>query len=150
MTDKRFAPHGQFDVLWCGDILCSRLVGTFNVQAMQAYVTELKALGAQRPTRWGRLADMRAWDGMTPEAGELFKEFAEWIKTTGCKVSVQLLPTTFQKHIAALVAQRLNTNHLYQVTTADEVMAVYADYGLEATGLQELLQQLELPQRSSP
>lgn len=143
MADARFAPHGQFSIGWCGDILCSRLVGTFNVQAMRRYVAELKHQGGERSTRWGRLADMRFWEGMTPEAGGLFREFSEWIKTTQCKVSVQLLPPTFQKHMAELAAQRLNANHLYQVTRIEEAVAVFNTYSLDASTLAEGLPALD-------
>ena len=139
MVDSRFAPHGQFRVSWCGDVLCSELVGAFNVQAMRAYVAELKALGAARGTRWGRLADMRRWEGMTPEAAKLFEEFAQWIKTTECKVSVQLLPESFQKTIAAHAAQRLQTNHLYQCTDPALALQTLQDYGLAAPALADLL-----------
>lgn len=143
MAESRFAPHGQFRVSWCGDVLCSELVGAFNVQAMRAYVAELKAQGAARSTRWGRLADMRQWEGMTPEAGKLFEEFAQWIKTTECKVSVQLLSESFQKTIAAHVAQRLQTNHLYQCTDSNQALRILQDYALDVS---DLAQRLAPPQ----
>lgn len=144
MTNPRFAPHGQFDIVWCDDVLYSRLTGTFNVQAMRQYIAEIKARGDSRTTRWGRLADMRGWEGMTPEAAALFKEFAEWIKTTRCKVSVQLLPQAFQRNMVALAVQRLNVTHLYQVTTLNEAIAVYSDYRLDSSSLPDLLQFIDL------
>lgn len=130
MTERPFAPHGQYRVFWCDDVLYSELVGTFNEEAILHYLDEMKTLASGRSTRWGRMADMRQWDGGTPGAAALFKGFAEWIKTTQCKVSVQLLPDSFRLAIAANTAQTLNTNHLYQVTTAQEALQVFANYGI--------------------
>lgn len=126
-------------MFWCEDVLFSELVGTFNVQAMGAYVAQLKALGTERSTRWGRLADMRRWEGMTPDAAKLFEEFAQWIKTTECKVSVQLLPTSFQKVIASRIAQQLQTDHLYQCTEPAAALQKLSDYKLQAPSLSALL-----------
>lgn len=135
MTHARFAPHGQFDMGWCGDVLYSELHGMFNVQAMQQYITQLQALGAARNTRWGRLAQMQQWEGMTPDAAALFESFTAWIRGTQCKVSVQLLPTSFQKTIAAHAAQRLRADRLHQVTTATDALQVFAHYQLDCSGL---------------
>jgi hypothetical protein len=140
MAEQQFAPHGQYRVFWCDDVLYSELIGTFNEEAIIRYLDEMKALVANRSTRWGRMADMRRWDGGTPAAAALFKGFAEWIKTTQCKVSVQLLPDSFRLAIAANTAQTLNTHHLYQVTDPQQALRVLADYGIEAQGLHALLE----------
>lgn len=135
MAKARFAPHGQYRVFWCNDVLYSQLVGTFNEESIVRYLDEMKALAAGRSARWGRLADMRHWDGGTPGAAALFKGFADWIKTTQCKVSVQLLPDSFRLAIAANTAHTLNTQHLYQVTAPHEAMKTFADYGIACPSL---------------
>lgn len=145
MADEQFAPHGQFRVLWCDAVLYSELIGTFNEQAIRRYIDEVKALVEGRTERWGRLADMRQWDGGTPAAAALFKEFADWIRTTQCKVSVQLLPDSFRLAIAAGTAQKLNASHLYQVTNATQALQVFTDYGVHTDGLSELLQGAPTP-----
>lgn len=141
MTDNQFAPHGTFRVFWCDDVLYSELVGTFNIEAMRAYVVEVKVLGGAREARWGRLADMRRWDGMTPEAGQLFEEFADWVKTTQCKVSVQLLVESFQKSMATTFAKRLQTKHLFRCTELAEAIKILADYQLRTTALGAVIAQ---------
>ena len=120
-------------------MLYSELIGTFNEEAILRYLNEMKALVGDRTTRWGRMADMRQWDGGTPGAAALFKGFAEWIKTTQCKVSVQLLPDSFRLAIAANTAQKLNASHLYQVTTTQEALQVFANSDLQTQGLRLLL-----------
>lgn len=140
MAESPFAPHGQYRVFWCGDVLYSELVGTFNEEAIVRYLDEMKPMASDRKTRWGRMADMRRWDGGTPGAAALFKGFADWIKTTQCKVSVQLLPDSFRLAIAAQTAQKLNTNHLYQVTNPQEALQVFADYQIATSALATTLQ----------
>lgn len=111
----------------------------FNEESIERYIQDMKQEVAERSTRWGRLADMRRWDGGTPGAQALFKGFADWIKTTQCKVSVQLLPDSFRLAIAANTAQTLNTRHLYQVTDPGHAVQVLSDYQLDTQGLLALL-----------
>jgi hypothetical protein len=139
MPAPLFSPHGQYRIFWCGDVLCAELVGTFNEESIERYIQDMKREVAERTSRWGRLADMRRWDGGTPGAQALFKGFAEWIKTTQCKVSVQLLPDSFRLAIAASTAQTLNTRHLYQVTDPGHAVQVLSDYQLDTQGLLALL-----------
>lgn len=139
MPAPLFSPHGQYRIFWCGDILCTELVGTFNEESIERYIQDMKREVAERTTHWGRLADMRRWDGGTPGAQALFKGFAEWIKTTHCKVSVQLLPDSFRLAIAANSARTLNTRHLYQVTDAGHAVQVLSDYQLDTQDLLGLL-----------
>lgn len=140
MDKLHFSPHGEYRLLWCDSVLYSQLIGTFNEQSIQRYIDEVKSLVSGRNERWGRLADMRRWDGGTPAAAALFKEFAEWITTTQCKVSVQLLPDSFRLAIAASAAQKLNANHLYQVTDPALALQVFADYEVRSAGLTDLLE----------
>jgi hypothetical protein len=141
MVDNQFAQHGTYRVFWCGDVLYSELVGTFNVEAMHAYLAEVKTLGSAREARWGRLADMRRWDGMTPEAGKLFEEFAQWVRSTQCKVSVQLLVESFQKSMATNFAKRLQTKHLYRCTEAAEAIKILTNYQLQTAAVAEVIAQ---------
>lgn len=145
MAEGPFAPHGQYSVFWCGDVLYSELIGTFNEEAIVRYLDTMKTLADGRSTRWGRMADMRQWDGGTPGAAALFKDFADWIKTTQCKVSVQLLPDSFRLAIAAQAAQKLNTNHLYQVTNPEQALGVFSEYGLDTPELNALLKSAAPP-----
>lgn len=138
MAKSRFAPHGQYRVFWCDDVLYSQLTGAFNEESIVRYVAEMKSLADARSTQWGRMADMRYWDGGTPGAAALFKDFASWIKTTQCKLSVQLLPDSFRLAIAANTAQKLNTRHLYQVTNPQAALKLFSDYSIACPSLLEL------------
>lgn len=141
MPASTFSPHGEYCIYWCGDVLCSELVGTFNEEGTDCYIRDMKQAVANRTTRWGRLADMRRWDGGTPGAQAMFKGFAEWIKTTQCKVSVQLLPDSFRLAIAAHTAQTLNTRHLYQVKDIAQAIQALTRYQLDT---QDLLSRMTL------
>lgn len=136
MRSARFTPHGQFHVQWFGEVLYSRWVGTFNAEAMDAYVTALKvAVQDDEPERWGRIVDLRQWEGMTPEAARGFEELAQWLSTTRCLASCQVFSSQFFQQIANKVASALSSSpNLAQVMSMAEAARFIESRGLVIAG----------------
>ena len=131
MNGALFKPHGDFAFAWHGDVLYSRLVGTFNREAIANYLREMRETVATRPgITWGRIADMRAWDGATPDATDMAEELATWIKQSQCIVSVQVFSERFFQAVAAQAAKRVSPRNLKQVFTMAAAVEIMREYEL--------------------
>ena len=126
MIDSLFKPHGSYTFRWLGDVMVSQWIGTFNNEAMTNYVQEMKRQISDRPTTpWGRIVDLRKWDGMTPDVSEQFNELAIWLRTTSCVLSVQVFSEQFYQTLAAKVANRVaapNLEYTFDMQAAFDFM----------------------------
>ncbi|MBK6907870.1 MAG: hypothetical protein IPH08_12695 [Rhodocyclaceae bacterium] len=133
MSKNLFIPHGEFRFEWFGEVLYVKWDGTFNYEAMCAYVAEHKdQVNRANLPRWGRIVDLRKWEGITPDATGLFNELSDWLKTTHCIAQVQVFSDRFFQTIAAKVASNVVPSNLHQVFTIDEAVTVLGGHGLTA------------------
>lgn len=128
-------PHGEFSLVWRGEVLVAQWHGTFNREAMVAYIEQITAMvEAERPERWGRLVDLRDWDGITPDALAEFYRLSQWIKKTHCVAQVQVFSNRFFQRIAAKVADALAPDNLRMVFSMEEAIAFLTESGLRIEG----------------
>lgn len=68
----QFAVHGRHQIHWQGPVLCVKLWGSFNLEGVQCLISGLLAHVRTPPVRWATCYDLEEWEGITPEAVELF------------------------------------------------------------------------------
>lgn len=136
MGDSRlYRPHGEFTLKWYGEVLYASWHGNFNREAMVAYVREMTTLVEAEPTRrWGRLVDLREWEGITPDAIAEFYRLSQWIKKTQCVTQVQVFSCSFLQRIAAKVADAVTPANLRMVLSMEEAVRILNESGLHIEG----------------
>jgi len=78
-----------------------RIVGVLNIEAVQVFRAELQQTVAARGlSRWGRIADLRQWEGITPDGKEAYAAISDWYPTAGAVAHVQIYPSAFVQSLA--------------------------------------------------
>ena len=57
---------------WAGRVLCVKLWGSFNLEGVQSLIKGLLSQVETPPARWATCYDLEEWEGVTPDAVELF------------------------------------------------------------------------------
>lgn len=62
--------HGNFEIAWHGNVIRVVFRGVWNREAVALLLERVDRLLGQpgAPRRWAALADMREWEGATPDA----------------------------------------------------------------------------------
>ncbi len=135
MTKSLFIPHGRYRFQWYGEVLYVQWIGTFNFEAMSAYMAEHKRqVETAAPPQWGRIVDLREWEGITPDAVSKFDELAQWLETTRCVASAQVFSDRFYQTIAAKVADSVGPHNLKQVFSMADAVTFLTTHGLSIQG----------------
>ncbi|MDT8989419.1 hypothetical protein RQP54_00925 [Curvibacter sp. APW13] len=132
---QQYAAHGAYDFEWKGEVLCIRFFGVFNIEAVEVFCTDLRQTVAQRGlTRWGRLADLRQWQGITPEGKEAYAALSDWYPGAGAVAHVQLYPSAFTQSMADTVNQSVaRVGPVKQCDSVEEGLAWLQGFGLAIT-----------------
>ena len=127
-----FSGHGKYRIHWRGDILHLEFHDSWNVEAVEAFIAEVKAVIAARGDRpWGRLADMRHWKGSTPEATRIYSDFTACYAMAGAVAHAQIYPSKLMQNVADPVNRRVALcGPVRQFSTPDEALAWLHDFGL--------------------
>ena len=127
-----FVPHGFYRMQWRGDVLHIEFHGTWNLEAVDAFIVDVKQAVTQRNiSRWGRIADMRAWKGATPDATQRYALFTPWYATAGAVAHAQLYPSTLMQSVADAINQQVAlTGPVRQCASLDEAIAWLREFGL--------------------
>lgn len=124
--------HGLFSLSWKGEVLYIEVFGIVNVEAIEAYFLQLKETVAKKGLeRWGRLVDLRQWEGFTPEAKEGYNTIAKWYTSAGAVAHVQIYPSNFFRDLAAGINVSVsNTAPVLQCQTVQEGLDWLGTFGL--------------------
>ena len=97
----QFAAHGSHTFEWFGEVLYIRILGVLNVEQVAVFFAALKAQVAARGLRrWGRIADLREWEGITPDGKEAYMAISDWYPGAGAVAHVQIYPSDFVQSMA--------------------------------------------------
>ena len=129
----RYPAHGKYQFSWLGDVLYLEFFGAWNIEAFAAFKRDLKRfVEKSSPPRWGRIADLRQWEGATPEATLAYAEFTAWYKTTGAVAHAQIYPSTLMQSVADKINQSIALiGPVRQCASLDEALIWMKEFELE-------------------
>ncbi len=132
MSQYLQASHGSFRLQWKGDVLCINIEGVTNVEAANVFFLRLQEMVAERgPQRWGRLVDLRQWEGFTPQAKEAYAAITDWYASAGAVAHVQIYPNSFFRDMASDINARVaSSGPLLQCKTEEEGLEWLRTFGL--------------------
>jgi hypothetical protein len=94
-------PHGAFEIQHCGEVLLLRFMGSFNLEGARRLTRGLQLFwhGCGEPTRWAVLADLRGWEGATPDALCEAAVTMRWMVEHGLAVDARVFSTHFMARV---------------------------------------------------
>jgi len=94
-------PHGTFEMQQCGEVLLLRFMGSFNLEGARRVTRGLQLFwhGCGAPARWPVLADLREWEGATPDALSQAAVSMRWMVEHGLAVEARVFSTHFMARV---------------------------------------------------
>lgn len=131
-TPPSYAAHGTHHFEWMGEVLYIRFVGVFNIQAVEVFFADLQRIVSERRlARWGRMADLRQWQGITPDGKEAYAAISDWYPGAGAVAHVQLYPSAFTQSMADTVNRSVaRVGPVMQCASVEEGLAWLQGFGL--------------------
>ena len=128
-----YPAHGSHSFQWLGEVLYIRIFGVLNIEEVEAYFASLKDVVAQRGlSRWGRIVDLREWEGITPDAKVAYAAISEWYPTVGAVAHVQIYPSDFVQSMADTINQSVaRVGPVKQCACVEEGLEWLKTFGLK-------------------
>ena len=92
--------HGEYTALLNGNIIESKLVGSFNEDGFSAYANAIKEhVVTLNGNAFAMLIDNSELEGGTPEAYIVFEEYSKWMSNQAVIAKAYLISSLVQKDI---------------------------------------------------
>ena len=90
-------PHGVFDIQRHGELVVVRLKGAFNLEGARRLARGIHMFwnGCGEPERWPVLADLREWEGGTPETFGEAANTVQWMVEHGMVIEARVFTGNF-------------------------------------------------------
>ena len=131
-THSHYAAHGAHQLKWLGEVLYIQFFGVSNLQEVEIFFDDMQHAVAQRGlARWGRIADLRHWEGITPEAKIAYAAISDWYPGAGAIAHVQMYPSHFMQSMADSINQSLaRVGPVRQCSSLEDGLAWLQSHGL--------------------
>lgn len=101
-----WSAHGSYRLHRQGDLLWIEAAHSWNAECMQELASELAAL--PRPAaRWGLVVDCRQWEGITPDAVEIWLAMFETAVLHGLGAAAAVMPSGFHQRMVEPMERRM-------------------------------------------
>jgi len=130
----QFAIHGRHEMAWAGRVLCVKLWGSFNLEGVQSLIKGLLSQVETPPARWATCYDLEEWEGVTPDAVELFLVALGNALQIGWSAHAVVARSAAKVHLFSLQIERFMQGRI-----------PYAIFATQPEALTWLDQQLESP-----
>jgi hypothetical protein len=117
--------HGQFDAAWHGNVLIATFRGVWNQESVYVLFAEVERRLAEpgAPKRWGALADMRDWQGATPEAMDEYEAGQPRLVAAGLTVVARVFVEGF---FNKMIETRVRESERIPVLVTDNIDQAFA------------------------
>lgn len=96
-----FDAHGSYTIKVCGEIVCLRFEGSWNLEKAKAFFKEYKVeILNQGFGQFGVMTDFRDLEGATPDCIAFFENIAAWAAQQGQVARAQILDSDLTAYIA--------------------------------------------------
>ena len=94
-----FDAHGKYDISVKGEIIIVRAYRAWNLECVKGFFKEYKAFVLkQNLKQFGALADLREFEGGTPEAINYYEEIAQWAYGENQIARAQVIDTSLKSY----------------------------------------------------
>lgn len=129
----RFPAHGNHRFRWSGEVLCIEIFGVLNLEEVEVFFASLRQVVTERGlTRWGRIVDLRHWEGITPDAKVAYAAISDWYPTVGAVAHVQIYPSSFVQAMADAINRSVaRVGPVRQCASVEEGLEWLETFGLK-------------------
>lgn len=128
-----FAAHGAHCFQWFGEVLYVRIFGVLNIEEVDEFFAGLKNTVAERGlSRWGRVVDLRHWEGITPDGKAAYAAISDWYPEAGAVAHVQIYPSDFVQSMADTINRSVaRVGPVKQCASVEEGLEWLKTFGLK-------------------
>lgn len=128
-----FPAHGTHRFQWYGEVLCIDFIGIWNIEEVNTYFADLRAVVAARGlARWGRIGNASLWEGGTPESAPAYMAISDWYPKVGAVAHAQIYPSHFLQAMADDINRSIaRVGQVKQCASIDEALAWMRTFGLK-------------------
>jgi len=129
--DGRWPAHGDFDMCWHGNVLRVVFRGVWNREAVALLLASVDQLLSEpgAPRRWAALADMREWEGATPEALADYEASSAGLIERGLTASARVFSVEFLNQMIGGMVHEHDRIPVLVTENMDEALAWLGSQG---------------------
>ncbi|AOW77282.1 hypothetical protein A3Q34_10695 [Colwellia sp. PAMC 20917] len=133
-----FSIHGEWKIEVCGNVVVQWFSGTWNEEAIIAYVKEFRAKTSPlKGSPWAIVSSFEDWEFGVPAIDKHIEEHCQWFKNNGCSKDCHIYTESAAKEMQL---ERLipHTDASYErqvFTNAEDASTWLASHGFLIDGL---------------
>lgn len=134
---RNLAQHGEFHIQVSGNVLCARLLGSWNAQTAEQFAEEFIVKASPLLGQpWGHLVLLEDWDLGGPEIVPIIERLVSWCINNGLTRAAQVYSPSMikQHHLNEMVVEEFGDFHRHSFASqlAAEAWLAESGYALDS------------------